>query len=368
MKVALVYDRVNKWGGAERLLLALKKIFPDADLFTSVYNKEKAQWAKSFKIKTTFLQDFPFASSSHEFYGALMPIAFESFSFDDYDLVISITSEAAKGIITKPETLHICFCLTPTRYLWSGYKTYFQNYVFRVLTKPVVWYLRLWDKIASQRPDEFIAISNETQKRIKKYYNRDSKVIYPPVTLGIRGQSPEVNSKLQAPAASNYFLVVSRLVPYKNIDLAIAACKELNLPLKIVGNGSEKGYLKAISSKNIEFLGEISDKELISCYQNCAALIFPGVEDFGLSMVEALAFGKPVIAFKGGGALEIVKEGVIGEFFESPTIESLKEVLINFSPSRYNSENCIKQAQKFSFEEFERNLRNFLAAKFSKTL
>ncbi|HKC14442.1 MAG TPA: glycosyltransferase [Patescibacteria group bacterium] len=359
MKVALVYDRVNKWGGAERLIVALKKMFPEAPLYTSVYDKKKANWASIFKIETSFLQQIPLASSSHEFYATLMPIAFESFSFDQYDLVISVTSEAAKGIITKPGTTHICFCLTPTRYLWSGYETYFKNPYLKFFAGPVISYLRFWDKIASKRPDELIAISNEVKKRIKKYYKRDSEVIYPPITL----LSDNANV-----SQGEYFLVVSRLVPYKRIDLAIKACKELKLPLKIIGSGSQKQYLKKISSKNIEFLGHLTDKELIYYYKNCKGLIFPGVEDFGLSMVEAQAFGKPVIAQRAGGALEIVKEGITGEFFDNPTVESLREVLINFNVSRYNSENCQKNARNFSFKEFEQKFTEFLKSRLDKNL
>lgn len=374
MKVALVYDRINKWGGAERLVLALKKIFPDSDLFTSVYNKDKAGWASSFRIKTSFLQNFPFALSSHEIYAALMPIAFENFSFDSYDLVISITSEAAKGIITKPGTLHICFCLTPTRYLWSGYKTYFENPIFRFLARPVIYYLKFWDKIAAQRPDEFIAISNEVKQRIKKYYNRQSEVIYPPATLAehseaLRAGPPLTIADDNSPIKDDgYFLVVSRLVPYKRIDLAIKACKNLKLSLKIVGIGSEEIFLKSISSEDIEFLGDLSDKELISYYKNCKALIFPGNEDFGLVMAEAQFFGKPVIAYKSGGALEIIKEGITGEFFENPTPESLGEVLINFSQSRYNSKTCKQQALKFSFAEFEQKLTSLINSKLNNNL
>lgn len=179
MKVALVYDRVNKWGGAERLLLSLKKIFPNAPIFTSVYH-ERASWASGFNIKTSFLQKFPVASSFHEGFATLMPIAFENFCFDSYDLVISVTSEAAKGIITKPGTTHVCFCLTPTRYLWSGYETYFKNEYLKLISKPVISYLRTWDKIASQRPDHFLAISKEVKGRIKKYYDRVRLVIPSP--------------------------------------------------------------------------------------------------------------------------------------------------------------------------------------------
>ena len=195
MKIALVYDRVNKWGGAERVLLAFHKIFPKSDLYTSVYNREKASWAKVFNVKTSFLQDFPYAKTSHQFYATLMPIAFESLNLDGYDLVISVTSEAAKGIITKPETLHICYCLTPTRYLWSGYKDYFKNPLLRFFSKPAVFYLRTWDKIAANRPDEYIAISGDVQDRIKRYYGRNSKIIYPPLMLNEKVRSPKSEIK-----------------------------------------------------------------------------------------------------------------------------------------------------------------------------
>ncbi|MBU2632511.1 glycosyltransferase family 4 protein, partial [Patescibacteria group bacterium] len=179
MKVALAYDKVNKWGGAERVLLALCKIFPNAPLYTSVYNKETASWASVFNVKTSFLQKIPFAKSRHDLLAPLMPLAFESFDFSDYDLVISVTSESAKGIITNSKTKHICYFLTPTRYLWSGYRDYFKNPLKRTMAIPFVNYLKKWDIAASKRPDVFIGISKEVKARIKKYYKRDSIIIYP---------------------------------------------------------------------------------------------------------------------------------------------------------------------------------------------
>jgi glycosyltransferase involved in cell wall biosynthesis len=355
MKVALVYDRVNKWGGAERVLLALHKIFPDATLFTSVYNAQTASWAKVFDIKTSFLQNFPNATRAHEFYASLMPMSFESFNFDEYDLVISITSEAAKGIITKPKTKHICYCLTPTRYLWSGYDDYFRNPVLRFFAKPAVSYLRFWDKIASQRPDAYIAISSEVKKRIKRYYNRESEIIYPPL------QFPISNSQFSNNVQGNYFLVVSRLTNfYKRVDIVINACNSLKLPLKIVGEGADANYLKSIAGKTVEFLGNLTDKEISGCYQNCRALIFPGCEDFGLTMAEAQSFGKPVVAFRGGGALDIVEEGKTGEFFDEQTPEALASVLKSFDETRYNRKSCRENSEKFSFQHFEKDLTNFL--------
>lgn len=357
MKVAIVYDRINKWGGAERLLLSLQKIFPDADIFTSVLNLEKAPWAKKFKkLNSSFIQTLPL-SYYHQLYASLMPIAFESFSFDKYDLVISVTSESAKGIITKPGTKHICICLTPTRYLWSGYEDYFKNPIINFFSKPVVSYLRTWDKIASSRPDLYFAISKEVQGRIKRYYDRDSKVIYPPVSLvqnlKLKAQNNQRENLARKGAGSAYFLIVSRLVPYKRVDLAIKACNKLKLPLKIIGEGSQTFFLKLIAGPTVEFLGQVQDSELCSYYKNCNALIFPGMEDFGLVMAEAQSFGKPVVAFRGGGALEIIKEGETGEFFSEQSVESLINLLEKWDNKRYNSSLCIENARRFSYDNFK---------------
>ncbi len=351
MKVALVYDRVNKWGGAERVLISLKKIFPEAVLYTSVYDEKKASWAKAFKVKTSFLQKFPFVKSSHELFATLMPLSFESFNFDEFDLVISVTSEFSKSVITKPTTLHICYCLTPTRYLWSAYDIYFRNRMLRFISTPFVRYLRNFDKVAANRPDAIIAISNEVKKRIKKYYNLDSMVINAPIDF------PDI------PIAKNngkYFLIVSRLVAYKKIDLAVSAFNKTGLPLKIIGSGGEETKLKQMAGKNIEFLKDVSDQELFKYYENCKALIFPGLEDFGLTMIEANYFGRPVIAFRGGGALEIVKEGVTGEFFDQQNPESLIKVLEKFDVSLYNEKSCRDNALRFSFANFKSNIEAFI--------
>jgi glycosyltransferase involved in cell wall biosynthesis len=354
MKVALVYDRVNKWGGAERVLLALHKMYPLAPLYTSVYDKKKASWAKVFDVKTSFLQRFPFAAH-HEFFASLMPLAFEGFDFSEYDLVISVTSEAAKGIITKPKTKHICYCLTPTRYLWSGYDEYFDNPIFRFLSKPIVWYLKFWDKIAANRPDKYIAISKEVQSRISKYYDKKSTVVSPPLTIfnfqfSIFNQFQNSKSKNE-----NYFLIVSRLVSYKKIDLAIKAFNELRLPLKIIGTGAEKERLRTMAGSTIEFLGNLTDKELVRYYSGCRALVFPGVEDFGLTILEAQSFGKPVVAFRGGGALETIVESKTGIFFDKQTIGSLKAAIKQFEAIVFDPKICLEQANKFNFDKFKEN-------------
>lgn len=358
MKVALVYDRVNKWGGAERVLLALHKIFPNAPLYTSVYSEEKNSWAKDFEIKTSFLQSAKSLRKYNEFLALFMPLAFERFSFDDYDLVISVTSESAKGIITREGTMHICYCLTPTRYLWSGFDDYFKNNILRFLAKGSVGYLRNWDRIASKRPDHMIAISTEVRNRIKKYYDRDSEIIFPPLMLDKPKKIKE--------RKNDYFLIVSRLSRfnyYKRIDIAIEAFNKTNLKLKIVGGGPLLKPYKKLANKNIEFLGELTDEKLAYYYENCKALIFPGNEDFGLVMAEAQAFGKPVIAYKSGGALDIVKEGITGEFFKDQSSEALIGVLERFDERIYNKPVIIENSEKFSFNSFKANLENYMKNK-----
>ena len=354
MKVALVYDRVNKWGGAERVLLALHDLFPDAPLYTSVYDKKKASWAKVFTVNTSFLQNLPWASSNHEYFPYLMPLAFEQFTFDEYDLVISVTSEAAKGIITKPSTKHICYCLTPTRYLWSGYNHYFPNKFMKIAGYPVVSYLRKWDLIASQRPDVFVTLSKEVQGRVKKYYGRNSELIYPPLTLNPR-PFRQLADRISDFQQGDYFLIVSRFVQYKRIDLAISVCNELGLPLKIVGSGREEKKLKAIAGPTIEFTGHVSDEKVVEYYKGCKAFLFPGLEDFGLTIIEAAYFGKPVIAFRGGGAAETIIECKTGYFFNKQTAESLRETLKKIETYTFDPKDCREQAGKFSLKKFETN-------------
>lgn len=348
MKVALVYDRINKWGGAESVLLALHEIWPDAPLYTSVYDKSLTPWANAFKVRTSFLQKLPLPKNAHEYYPFLMGIAFESFNFDEYDVVISVTHEFAKAIITKPKTLHLCYCLTPTSYLWSGYDNYFQNDFLRTLSQPLVKYLRWYDKIVAQRPDKYVAISKTVQERIKKYYVRDSDLIYPPVNLGNFGHK------------GDFFLVVSRLVPNKKIDIAIKACNELNLPLKIVGTGREEQKLKSIAKNNIEFLGNLTEEELRKYYQSCLALIVPGEEDFGIVSVEAQSFGKPVIAFGAGGSTETIIEGKTGWFFPEQTAQSLVSLIEKIDPRKINSEDCVRNAKKYSLANFKHEFEQYV--------
>ena len=335
MRTAIVYDRVNKWGGAEQVLLALHELFPKAPLYTSVYNKKTAEWAEVFpEVRTTFLQKIRFARTNHEYFAPLMPLAFESLTFNDYDLVISVTSEAAKGIITNPGTTHICYCLTPTRYLWSGYEDYFRSGAMRSLSKPLVGYLRKWDRIAALRPDHMIAISSAVQKRIKEFYDRESEIIYPPVEIS-KFKDQKLKNKdsialLQNDKAEEYYLIVSRLVSYKKVDLAVKAFNSLGKNLVIVGKGKEEKSLKHIAKDNIKFKGFVTDEELASLYQNAKAFIYPQVEDFGITAVEAQSTGIPVIAYRSGGALDTVIEMETGVFFNDQKAGSLINAVERF--------------------------------------
>ncbi|OGG14470.1 hypothetical protein A2875_03505 [Candidatus Gottesmanbacteria bacterium RIFCSPHIGHO2_01_FULL_46_14] len=320
MKVALVYDRVNKWGGAERVLLALHEIWPDAPLYTAVYDPARAPWANVFDVRPSFLQHFPFAKSHHELYPWLTQMAFEFFSFDGYDVVISVTSAEAKSIITKPNTLHVCYCLTPTRYLWSGYEIYQETArgFIKTIHKWMTPRLRTWDLVASSRPDYYIAISNRVKDRIEKYYKRTVvKVIYPPV-----------NTQGRALGKGNYFLVVSRLVGYKRIDAIIRAFGALKLPLVIIGQGHAEGELRAMAGENVRFVTRhLTDEELATYYGDCRALVTLADEDFGISTAEALSAGKPVIGFWRSGTAEIVQDNVTGCLIKEQTPEALMQAV-----------------------------------------
>lgn len=366
MKVAFVYDRVNKFGGAERLLLVLHEIWPEAPIYTAVYNPKTAKWAKVFKVYPSFLNKLPFAKTWHEIYPWLMPIAFESFDFSGYDVVISVTSAEAKGIITKPETLHICYCLTPTRYLWSGEKDYLENpgfgmlnFLARQFVRPVFRYLKRWDLVACSRPDYYLAISENVKKRIKKYYDKDSEVIYPPVGL-------KRNWRVKIENQGKYFLVVSRLVSYKKVDLVVKVFNKLGEKLKIVGTGREMGRLKKMAKGNIDFLGELTDKELLRYYQESRALIMPQAEDFGLVSLEAQSFGKPVIAFGKGGGEETVINGKTGVLFNLQNEEALLQAIKKFEQMEISPLECIKNAEKYDKEDFMKKFKKKVLEKYQQ--
>lgn len=352
MRTAIVYDRVNKWGGAERVLLALYEIFPNADLITSVYSPEGAPWAQKFnQINTSFLQKIPFAKNNHDKLALLMPFAFETHNLDEYDLVISVTSEFAKSVITSPNTLHICYCLSPVRYLWSGHEDYFDNRTKKILSKPFVSILRRHDRSAAHRPDVMIAISTEVQDRIKKYYNRQAEIIFPPVDT----DKFVVSNKM-----GNYYLIVSRLVPYKKVDIAVKAFNELDYPLIIIGEGSEENYLRSIAGESISFTGKLTDNELAGYYLNCKALVFPQLEDFGIVALEAQAAGKPVIAYGKGGARDTVISGKTGVFFQEQTVESLIDAIHKFEKSSFDPKFISNHAKRFDKKRFQKEFKKLV--------
>lgn len=356
MKVALVYDRINKIGGAERVLLALHEIFPDAPLFTAVYDKKNASWADVFKIHSSFLQKVPFFRNHHEYIPFLMPFAFESFSFEGFDVVISITSAEAKGVITKPETVHICYCLTPTRYLWSHYDAYFKNPLVKKLSYPVVSMMQEWDQVASKRVDYYIAISQTVQKRISQFYTRDASVLYPPVDDSLF----HIANRTREP----FYLVVSRLVGYKRIDMVVDVFNQLKKPLVIIGQGSEKNILMKKAHKNITFIDFLTDSPLVTYYQTCRALICPQEEDFGLVAVEAQLCGAPVIAYGKGGFSETIKDGVTGVLFQNQTTKSLHRAIELFEKNTYSEKDCYNRALQFSKERFKKEFSSFVHAQY----
>lgn len=334
-------------------MLALREIWPEAPLFTAVYDPKGAFWAADFSVKPSFLQRFPLARKHHELYPWLTPLAFESFDFQGFDVVISVTSADAKGILTKPETFHLCYCLTPTRYLWSGHDDYFYSKKLRILVSPLVVYLRAWDQIASTRPDAYLAISETVQKRIKKYYQRESKVIYPPVEIKKFKIKREGSKKGSGGEEKPFFLLVSRLVAYKKVEVAVRAFNQLDYSLKIVGSGEEEKRLRRLAGDRVEFLGPLTDDQLVDYYQRCQGLVFPTEEDLGLVSLEAQACGCPVIAFRGGGALETVVAEKTGEFFYPQTPEALAAVIKNFDKRRYNKDDCRRNAARFSRKVFQ---------------
>lgn len=349
LNIALVHEWLTNVAGSERVLLELKKLFPKAPIFTSVFEPTKAKPFAKFEVKTSFLQKLPYMKTKRELLVPLTPFAFEQFDLSKYDLVISNTSMAAKGVITKPETIHISYCNTPPRYLWDaqidprgkGGKLAF-------LKRNVTHKMRIWDRLAADRVDYYFANSGYVGKRIKKYYGRESIVVYPPVDVDRFKIAPSKDVK-------DYFLFVSRLIGYKKCDLVIDAFNDLGLPLKIIGTGPDKPLLQKKAKKNIEFLGFLSDEEIKNYYSEAKAFIFPAEEDFGIVPVEAMASGRPVIAFNGGGAKETVIDGLTGTFFDEQTPQCLIDCVKKFDAEKYDSEKIRNHSLKFSADKFRTN-------------
>ncbi len=357
MKVAIVHDWLNQMGGAENVLETLVDMFPGSPVYTSIYDPDSMPPEyRSWDIRTSFMQHFPGVTSHHQMYLPFYPLAFETFRLDDFDVIISNKSGFCHGVKKGSNAVHISYCLTPTRFLWM-YDSYRERESIGkaadLALRPLLALLRRWDLMAARkRVDHFIAISTEIQARIKRIYGRESKVIFPPVDT----QSFQVSES----PPEDFFLVASRLIPYKRIDLAIEAANRLGLKLVVVGDGRDRKKLEAMAGPTVRFLGRVSKVELRSLLSRCSAFVFPGLEDFGIAPVEAMASGRPVIAYKGGGALDTVVPGVTGEFFYPQTAEALAEVLSKFDPLAYNPMECRKQAEKFDASIFRREFMEFL--------
>jgi glycosyltransferase involved in cell wall biosynthesis len=353
MRVAFVHEYLNQFGGAERLLASFAELFPAAPIYTLLYDERAThRLFKSRTIHTSFLQHFPGAITNHQRYPLLMPLAIEQFDLSPYDLVISISASFAKGVITKPHTRHICYCLTPPRFLWDNSQQFSREFGFSSIVRgvmpPFISYLRTWDHAAADRVDEFWRISDFVGQRIEKYYRQPSTLIYPPVNIA-------AFSYISKP--QDYFLMAGRLVSYKKFDIAIKAFNELALPLKIIGQGPELKRLERIAGPHIKFLGQVSDEELAKEYSGARALIFPQEEDFGIVPLEVMASGRPVIAYRGGGAVETVKEGETGIFFDSQTPEALVAAVRSFDDTKFDPARCRAQAELFDVDIFKKSIQ-----------
>ena len=359
MKTALVHDWLNQIGGAESVLESLVSMYPDAPVYTSIFARDKMPPAfGEWDVRTLWMDNLPLIHDQHQPYLPLYPAAFGNLDMSDYDLVISNKSGFCHGIKTG-HALHICYCLAPTRYVWQ-FDSYIQgeNLVYRSaapILRRAVERLKSWDYRAAQKVGHFIAISSDIQRRIAQFYNRESTIIYPPVDT----QRFDVSVQPE-----DYFLVVSRLIPYKRVDLAVQACTELDLPLIVCGSGRDHERLESMAGPTVTFKGRVSDDELPSLMARCKAFIFPGLEDFGIAPVEAQAAGRPVIAFRGGGALDTIVEGKTGLFFDNPNVKDLCLALNQFADMRFSPDECRQNASRFESELFKRELAGFIEKRY----
>lgn len=356
MRVAIVHDWLNQTGGAENVLDVLHDLYPEAPIYTSMYDPDLMHSKyRQWDIRTSFMQRLPGVTRHHQPYLPLYPLAFESFDLSGYDLVISNSSGFCHGVVTRPETVHVNYCLTPPRYCWM-LPHYLERErvggLARRVLPVVVSALRLWDAVASQRVDHFIGISQAIAARIRKFYRREAEVIYPPVETTKFAPSSEVG---------DFFLVVSRLIPYKRVDLAVRAFNLLEKPLWIVGDGRDRAALERIAGPTIRFLGRLPAGDVERLFAECRALIFPGEEDFGITPVEAQAAGRPVVAFGAGGALETVLDGQTGVFFGEPRAEALADAVERLERIPFDPDHAVRWARTFDTTVFRQRLTQSIA-------
>jgi glycosyltransferase involved in cell wall biosynthesis len=355
VKIALVHDYLKQDGGAEKVLAVMQEIWPEAPTYTLFFDPHHLPQFRGKDVRTSFLQRAPFIQSKFQWYLTLMPTATEHYDLSDFDVVVSSTSAFAKGIITRPDALHICYCHTPTRFLWTDTHSYVEELRIPRLVKhalpPFLSLLRLWDKQAADRVNAFVANSKTVQGRITKYYSRKSVVIHPPVDTHRFNVSDR---------PKNYFLTGGRLVAYKRFDLAVDACSRTGIKLKVFGTGPVEADLRRRAKGNVEFLGRVPESQLPDLFANAKAFLHPHEEDFGITAVESMAAGRPVIAWRRGGATETVREGITGEFFDEQSWEELADFLIRFDETKYDPHTIRAHAEQFSRERFKRELRELV--------
>lgn len=356
MKIALVHDHLAQDGGAERVVTVFQEMFPKAPLYVLVHDKKCANKVFANKdIRTSYLQNLPLGVKKYQWYLALMPNAVEQQNLMPYDLVISSCSMFSKGVITRPDAVHICYCHTPTRFLWTDTHDYVKelriNKIFKKFVPLVLTVLRIWDRISANRVDYYIANSKAVQRRIAKYYRRSSEVIYPPV---------ETHKYKIADKIGDYFVSGGRLVTYKRFDLIVQAFNRTGINVKIWGKGPDLERLKKMARKNIEFLGYVSEADKAKLYSEARAFINPQEEDFGITSVESMAAGRPVIAYAKGGALEIVQPGKTGELFTEQSWEELADYVVRFDERKYDPQYIKNYAEQFSVERFKNEMQAFI--------
>lgn len=360
MRVALVHDYLVQFGGAERTLLALAELFPDAPVYTLLYDRGKmAHWFGGKDIRTSFLDGLPeVLTRHHRFLLPLFPLAARSLDISGYDVVISSSSSFAKGVRVRSGAVHISYCYSPARFLWDYQERYMHDnrfcFLARVALAPLIAALRVWDKHVACRVDAWIAPSHVIRERIKKYYGADSEVIYPPVDVPLASPA---HSKAYA---QDYFLVVSRLSAYKKIDLVVAAFNKLQMPLVVVGDGPERERLERMAHSNVIFKGFVDDSELPGLYQHARAVIVAAEEDFGLTAAEAAYYGKPTLAYKSGGVAEWLEPGKTGEFFDEQSIESLAQGVYKIAAHEYDAAYLKKKAAQFGKKTFQNAISEFV--------
>ncbi len=359
MKLAFIHDFLSQDGGAEKVLEAMQEVWPNAPTYTLFFDQKRLPQFKNKDIRTSFLQHMPGVKRHYQWLLPLMPLATERYDLREFDVVISNASAFCKGIITGPATLHISYCHTPTRYLWSDTHQYLKDmrlpFGARALLQPLLSVLRGWDYMAAQRPQTIIANSKTVQERIKTYYNRKSQVVFPPVDVEFFTKD-NVKKENQSP----FFLCGGRLVPYKRFDLIIEAANRTQLPLVIFGVGPLEKSLKKMAGPTVVFVGKVPSEELRHLYQNATAFIHPQEEDFGITPIEAMAAGCPVIAYGKGGASETVIDKKTGILFYEQTWEALAEILLSFDPSSFSAQEISKHAGTFSKKAFQDAIKNIV--------